>query len=141
MKKQALSFFYFIFIALGITLITAQFGCKKGLQDEVVNPPSTDTGTTFKQLQIPSNFNWKTDQLVTLQVSPLATPIKVTNTLRVTDELGETVFFAERIKMDDAISRQIRIPDGITKVKVKFGTIQKAVIIQNQIISFDYLQD
>ena len=141
MKKQVHSFSYLCIIALSMTIFISQLSCKKGLQDEVVTPPLIESATSFKKLQIPSDFTWKTDQLVTLQVAPLATPITVTNTLRVTDELGETVYFAERTKMEDALTRQIRIPDGITQVIVKYGSIQKTVTLQNQIISFNYLQD
>ncbi|MFM2359047.1 MAG: hypothetical protein RLY16_1040 [Bacteroidota bacterium] len=125
-----------------MTIFISQLSCKKGLQDELVAPqPVEIVDTSFKQILVPSGFEWKTDQMVTLQVTPLTTPIKIVNTLRIADESGQNVFFAERVSMQDAVTRTIRIPDVVTQVIVKFGSIQKLVPVSQGIISFNYSQD
>jgi hypothetical protein len=128
---------YLVVTALAFGLFFSS--CKKDLNRNSVNDPSTEEVTAFKDLKVDNAFNWKNDRSVALHVKPLNVPAEISNTLKVysTDQMD--LYFNARISMNQEFNSQVTIPHHVKEVLVTYGTIKKTVPIIGNQINFDFL--
>lgn len=113
--------------------------CKKNL--ETPDPKNSDQANLFKEIKADENFSWKTSSEITLNVSPLSTPVKIVNTLKVSSADGKTIYLSRLASMDEALIEKLTIPITEKSLKVSFGSISKTFNTTATFIEFDYLSD
>lgn len=117
-------------------LLLCIVSCKKFSQQDVVkNNESTDS---FSKIKTDPSFNWKNEQTVTFNVTPLFTPITITNTIQVADPNYATTYLIAKIDMDKAYSTLLLLPNTVDSVEVSFGTITKMIKVINKEVLFDF---
>jgi hypothetical protein len=128
---------YFVVAALAFGLFFSS--CKKDLDRNSVNDPSTEEVTAFKDLKVDNSFNWKNDRSVALHVTPLNVPAEISNTLKVYSTDQTYLYFNARLSMNQEFNSQIIIPHHVKEVLVTYGTIKKTVPVIGNQINFDFL--
>lgn len=128
---------------LGLLLITSTtfVSCKKDFIPEVESAKKTTDASkvlNFKDIKVSSSFDWKSTKEITIHLQPLATPIKINNTLLVKTEKGE-ILFNKLQTMNEAFTGKILVPSNLTKLVVSFGTISKTENISNNQVNFNYM--
>jgi hypothetical protein len=121
-------------IAVLLILITAS--CNK--MDVLAPVKDNADNQGFKSLVVTDQFNWATSQNVTIEVSPMQTDSDLLNTLYI-KTLDDQNLFAYNMTMKQALLINIDLPSDLTKVKVRYGTIEKIMNIVNGRISFDFI--
>jgi len=125
------------FLIIGAVGLSA---CKKEslLQLETSNNETFSDVSSFKDLKVQSNFNWKLTNEITLDVIAFPAPVKIENTLTVKTESGEVVF-KKLQQMNQPFTGKVLLPSKETKLIISFGSISKTVDIINNRVEFDYL--
>ena len=109
--------------------------CTKDLVEVQPNPNVQE----FSDIRTSSTFNWNTTQDVTLLVTGMATPNKVSKTLKVMSVDSTVVFFSKLQPITDNLVVTFPLPTTVTRVKVVYGVISKDTTIVNKIIRFNYI--
>ncbi len=132
MKSKQISTFSFLLLSV---LLMIGSGCKKELT--IVEPtPNPDNPL---ELVVSNSFDWKTTRDVTLEVTGIAIPISIRNTLQVRSTDEERVYLKSQLFMDQNYTLKFTIPSYETEVLITYGSIMKVVDATPEVIYFNYL--
>lgn len=126
-------------LILSVLALVGLASCKKNL--ETPSLKSEGQANAFKEIKTDENFSWKTTEEITLNVSPLNTPVKIVNTLKVSSADGKTIYLSRLASMDEAITEKLNIPSSEKSVQVSFGSISKSFQTTVNRIEFDYFPE
>jgi len=113
--------------------------CKKNL--ETPEEKSSVQAKSFKEIKTNDQFSYNTRNEITLNVSPMITPNRIVNTLRVSSTDGKTIYISRLASMDEALTEKFIIPSTEKSLTVSFGSIRKTFNTTATLIEFDYLND
>jgi hypothetical protein len=113
--------------------------CKKNL--ETPEEKSSVQAKSFKEIKTNDQFSYNTSNEITLNVSPMITPNRIVNTLRVSSTDGKTIYISRLASMDEALTEKFIIPSTEKSLTVSFGSIRKTFNTTATLIEFDYLND
>jgi|GEM_PF-5080222 len=119
-------------ITLFIVAVAAS--CAK---DNGGSTPVIDDGT-LETAKVPLTFKWQTDKNITLNIAGYNTQLTINELLTVNTENG-TNLYSVYYPINRTSSIALRVPTGITKLIVKYGTIEKTVDIVNNSSSFNFV--
>ncbi len=111
--------------------------CKKFVISDPNVPTVANKG--LKELVAPETFSWQPTKTITLKVTPLDVPTKETHALEIRGENNELLFIYQA-SMRKALNEKITVPYNSTKIKMKYGNIQKTIDIINSVADVDYSQ-
>jgi hypothetical protein len=113
--------------------------CKKNL--ETPEEKTSVQAKSFKEIKTNDQFSYNTSNEITLNVSPMITPNRIVNTLRVSSTDGKTIYISRLASMDQALTEKFIIPSTEKSLTVSFGSISKTFNTTATLIEFDYLSD
>lgn len=124
MKKTLIIFF----------IIAVATSCMK---ENGGSTPVVDDGT-IETAKVPLTFKWQTDKNVTLNVAGYNTQLIINELLTINTESG-TNLYSVYYPINKTSSISLRVPVGVTKLIVKYGTIEKTIDIVNNSSSFNFV--
>jgi hypothetical protein len=134
MKKMKMKF---LLSAILFTSILALTSCI----DDFDEPGDFSTGAkSMNELKVSSDFKWSTAQAIEITITGLpvlqgVAPSKATLLLKGEKDVYYTGFHA----INENLNLKVSVPSTEKSINLKFGSIEQAVSIQNDKVSFSYI--
>lgn len=108
--------------------------CKKEFPNVDPNPIPENP----LELEVSNTFDWKTTRDITLEVSGIAIPVSIRNTLQVKSPDELKVYLKNQLFMNEDYSLKFTIPAYESQVVITYGSIRKVIDVTSDILYFEY---
>ncbi|MBE0646155.1 MAG: hypothetical protein IH596_00055 [Bacteroidales bacterium] len=128
-------------LTIGLVSVLLVFfsGCKKEIT--TVDPGTNPTIENPLELTVSNDFDWKTTRDITLEVTGLAVPVNIRNTIMVKSSDEVKTYLKNQLFMNQDYTLNFTIPAYETAVVITFGSLNKVVDVTPDVIYFNYLRE